>query len=267
MGSSGPQEYRCAEGRFGRLMAFLDWGEANDHVSVATLRPDIPCGIFFSSFQFFQNGRFCVAALSGVSLDLPLSANVLRGIEIDRQVKTGARHFGVEWQETFRNHEVFGFEVHRAGEAPSVMVVDGFEDWLSHAKELQVLFHDIHIVALRVEWSEGHSFSFLTVVFVVIIDTKRTQAVRSECGDQAAREGALSCGAVPGNGKHGHMTASSGLTRALNGDGPVRHDAFPIEVRVQRFLRDGVVGAAGVKGVLGGMCKRLRCKAVSCVPH
>lgn len=70
------------------------------------------------------------------------------------------------------------------------MVIDRFEDGASSGHQLQVLFHDLDVVAVRVQRGERQGLAFVTVVVVVVVNTDRYGPV-SERFHETIGEGGL----------------------------------------------------------------------------
>ena len=66
--------------------------------------------------------------------------------------------------------------VERAG----VVVVDRLEDRVAGGEQLQVLLHDVDVVAVRVQGGEREMLALGPVVAVVVIHAHRRAAIRAE---------------------------------------------------------------------------------------
>jgi len=130
----------------------------------------------------------------------------------------------VQRQESLDDDELTRLDQHRAGELPGVVVVDGLEDRLDPGEQLQVLLHDLYVVAVGVQRGERQRAAFGPVVLVVVIDADRRAAIGPERLDQAARNRRLPGGAVAGDGEHHRSRLGMlGVLSLLHPEQLVRH--------------------------------------------
>src|SRR5215469_3697493 len=82
------------------------------------------------------------------------------------------------------------------------MVVDRLEDRMPRGEELEMLLHDVHVVAVGVQRGVREVLPLLAVIAVVVVDTHGCAAVRAECADEPGRNRRLACRAVAGDCQH-----------------------------------------------------------------
>jgi transitional endoplasmic reticulum ATPase len=121
--------------------------EPDHDVGVRALRADERGRLGLAPVQLREHLFRAVAAFGGVPADLPCAPDLLGRIQVDGRVEAGAGQLGPQRQQAFDDDELARLDQHGPGEPPGVMVVDGLEDRLAHGKQLQVLFHDLDVVA------------------------------------------------------------------------------------------------------------------------
>ena len=84
-----------------------------------------------------------------------------------------------------------GVDVDRWPEGAVVVAVDGLEDRLARAQVLEVLGHDVHVVAVGVQRRDVPLGALLAVVAVVVVGADVRDVVLAEHAHEAAREGRL----------------------------------------------------------------------------
>ncbi len=198
--------------------------EPDDDVRERALRPDERRGLRLPAFQFGQHLIRCVAPFRGVPADLPGAPDLLRRVQVDGRVEADAGKLGVQRQEPLDDDELTRLDQHRAGELPGVMVVDGLEDRLAPGEQLQMLLHDLYVIAVGVQRGERQRAAFGPVVLVVVIDADCRAAIGPERLDQAARDRRLPGRAVAGDGEHDRSRRGMlGVLSLLHPEQLVRH--------------------------------------------
>jgi hypothetical protein len=130
----------------------------------------------------------------------------------------------VQRQESLDDDELTRLDQHRAGELPDVVIVDRLEDRLAPGEQLQVLLHDLYVVAVGMQRGERQLAAFGPVVLVVVIDADRRAAIGPERLDQAARDRRLPGRAVTGDGEHHRSRLGMlGVLSLLHPEQLVRH--------------------------------------------
>ena len=202
MGDGRAEQHGCTERIVVRVVALLDRPEAHDDVGEGPLGVDERDRVRLATLEVGQDLRRLVATLRAVTLDLPRSTDLLGGIEIDRDVKTRSREARVQRQQALDDDEFPRLHENRPLQGACAVVVHGLQNRLAESEELEVLLHDLDVVALRVEGSEGKVAALGPVVAVVVVDTDRGDALRAEGSGQPAGQGRLAGGAVAGDGEH-----------------------------------------------------------------
>jgi hypothetical protein len=82
------------------------------------------------------------------------------------------------------------------------MVVDRFQDGVAERQQLQVLLHDLDVVAVGVQRGERQPVTLFPVVAVIVVDADRRHPVDPERLDDPAGERRLAGRAVAGDGQH-----------------------------------------------------------------
>jgi hypothetical protein len=77
------------------------------------------------------------------------------------------------------------------------MIVNRFEDGVPPAKRIQVLFHDIDIVASRVESTDAHLFALSTVITMIIVRANDSDPLLTKNAGYPSRDGGFSGRAIP----------------------------------------------------------------------
>ena len=183
-------------------VAALDAVEAHDDVGRRPLGPDEGGRLRLPLLEVVTDGLLGVAPLLGVALDLPLVADGLGRVEVDRHVEAGPGQLGEQGQQALDDHELARLHQHRAPEGAVLVVVDGLEDGVAEGEQLEVLLHDVDVVAVGVERRERLGLALDPVVLVVVVDADRRDPVGAEGVDQALGDGGLAGRAVAGDGEH-----------------------------------------------------------------
>ncbi len=202
VGDRRPEQELDRERVVAGLVPLLDGGEAHDDVGVAPLRPDERLGLGLTLVEVGQHLRLGVAAVAGVTADLPPPADLLGRVEVDLDVEAGLRQPGVERQQPLDDHELPGLDQLGPVEGAVGVAVDGLQDGLAHGKKLEVLLHDLHVVAVRVQRRERDVLPLDPVVAVVVVDADGGHPVGAKGLGQALGEGRLPRCAVAGDGQH-----------------------------------------------------------------
>jgi hypothetical protein len=188
--------------------------EPDDDIGERPLRPDERRGLALPLVQLGQHGVRGVAAFGGVPLDLPAAPDLLGRVEVYGRVEAGPGELGVQRQQPLDDDELRRLDQHRPSQLPGVVVVDRLEHRLAHREQLQVLFHDLQVVAVRMQGGERLVAALGPVVPVIVVDADRGAAIRPERLDQAARDRGFPGRAVPGDGEHDR---TGGVPRGLPG--------------------------------------------------
>ena len=77
-------------------------------------------------------------------------------------------------QQPFDDDELTRLDQYRAGELPGAMVVDGLEDRLAPGEQLQVLLHDLYVIAVGVQRGERQGIMAVTFPLVMEFSWQRT---------------------------------------------------------------------------------------------
>ena len=198
--------------------------EPDNDVGERALGLDERGGLRLTAFQLGQHLLRRVTPFRGVPANLPVAPDLLRRVQEDGGVEAGAGELGVQRQQPFDDDELTRLHQHRPGELTRVVVVDGFEDRLAPGEQLQVLLHDLYVVAVGVQRGERQFPAFGPVVPVVVIDADRRAAIGPERLDQAARDRGLPGRAVAGDGEHNRPRGGMlGVLSLLHPEQLVRH--------------------------------------------
>ena len=111
-----------------------------------------------------------------------------------------------------------------------VVVVDGLQDRLPHRHERQVLLHDLHVVAERVQGGELYPLAGLSVILVVVVGADRVDPVLAEDVLDAPGEGGLARGRVPDHTQHdrpARTLSASRNPRVVQPEGVRCHRSLP----------------------------------------
>jgi hypothetical protein len=105
------------------------------------------------------------------------------------------------------------------------VVVDRLQDRLTEGEELEMLLHDLDVVALRVERREREALALGAVVAVVVVDADRGDPLRTERSAEALGQGRLARGTVARNGEHGRADPARARVAPRSADGHllIRH--------------------------------------------
>ena len=82
------------------------------------------------------------------------------------------------------------------------MVVDRLQDGLAHAQQLQVLLHDLDVVAVGVQRGERQRLALDAVIAVVVVHADRRDPLRPERRHQTLGDRGLAGGAVARDRQH-----------------------------------------------------------------
>src|SRR6185437_4209690 len=219
----GPQQQFRRQRRARGVVTVADGGEAHDDVRPAPLRPDELLRLRFPAAQLGEHLLPPVPALGGVPLDLPLPPDRLGRVEVDRHVEARRGEPGVQRQQPLHDDEVPWFHVLRPGQPAGVVVIDGLEYRVAGGQELQVLLHDVDVVAAGVQRGERQAGALLPVVAVVVVDADGGAAVGAERADQAGGDRRLARRAVAGDREHDRAAARG--ARPVHAHELVRHPA------------------------------------------
>ena len=176
LGDGGTQQHIGRERIVGRLLALLDGSEAHDDVGMRPLRADEGRRLGFPPHHLLRHLLLGVAPLACVPGHLPPPPDLLRGVQVHGPLG---------------DHEFRRLHQHRPVEGAGLVVVDRLEDRLAQRQQLQVLLHDVDVVAGRVERRERERLSLLAVVPVVVVDADGGDPIGAERVDQPLRQGRL----------------------------------------------------------------------------
>jgi hypothetical protein len=219
-----PQQQLGGQRRAGRNDPAGQRREPDDDIGERPLRPDERRGFRLALVQLREHRRGRVAALGGVPLDLPAAPDLLGRVQVHGGVEAGAGELGVQRQQPLGNDELPRLDQHRPPQLPGVVIVDRLEHRLAHGEQLQVLFHDLQVVTVRVQGRERLVPAFGPVVPVVVVDADRGAAIRPERLDQAPGDRRLPGGAVARDGEHDRARdVPRGLAGLLHPEQLVRH--------------------------------------------
>src|SRR6516165_6054627 len=243
MPDGGPQQQFGRQRRAGRVAAPLDRGEPDDDVGAAALRPDVGLRFGLTAIELGEHLLPGVAALSGIAPDLPIPADLLGRIEVDGDVEARRGELGVQRQQSLDDHEPPRFDVLGPGQLAGLVVVDGLEDRVPGGEQLQLLLHDVDVIAVGVQRREPEVLALLTVITVVVIHANGRALLLTEGADQAGRNGRLAGRTVADDGEHDRpVIRGVRSTRPVHAHELVRHAcslrrqhgivAWPVTLRI-----------------------------------
>ena len=216
MADGGAQQQLGRQWRAGRVVTLLDRGEPDDDVGAAALRADERRRFRLAAVQFGEHLIPGVAALGRIPPYLPLPADLLRWVQVDGHVEARRGQPGVQRQQPLDDDEPPRLDVFRPGELAGVMVIDGFEDRVACGKQLQLLLHDVDVVAVRVQGRKRKPLALRPVIAVVVVHAHGRALVLAQGPDEARGDRRLARGAVAGDREHDRAVSSR-----RRGAGPV----------------------------------------------
>ena len=111
-----------------------------------------------------------VAALGHVALDLPRELDLVRDVEVDLEVEQVAHALVVEGVQALDDEDLGGLDPLRRVEEPGHVVVDGLVDGLALAQRLDLLVHEVEVLAALVERGDLLDLAAVAVVGVVVVE-------------------------------------------------------------------------------------------------
>src|SRR5215472_1299298 len=104
------------------------------------------------------------------------------------------------------------------------MVVDGLEDRVPGGEQLQLLLHDVDVIAVGVQRREPEVLALLAVVTVIVIHAYGRALLLAKGADQTGGDRRLSGRAVAGDGEHDRPVVRDGRSpRPVHAHELVRH--------------------------------------------
>ena len=200
---------------------------ADDDVGAAPLRADEGLGVGLAAIEVGEHLVGRVAALGAVAVDLPLAAQGLRRIEVHLHVVGRAHLLGVVAEQPLDDGEALGREVDERAERAVVVLVDGLEDRLAHAQALQVLGHDVEVVALRVQRRDAALGALAAVVLVVVVGADVRDGVLAEQAHEPLAQRRLARRRVTHDSKHDRSCHAAVAPSRPDGHGPLLRGRVP----------------------------------------
>jgi hypothetical protein len=169
-------------------IAALAGEERDHHVGVAFLRADEGRRVGLAPVELGQDLVGRVAAPRAVALHLPLAAQILRRRQVDAHVVALAHCRRVVSEQTLDHREDVRLDVVGRSEGPVGVTVDGLEDRLALAQEVQVLAGDVDVVAIGVERGDAVLGTLLSVKAVVVVGADVGDSVLAQDANEPSRD-------------------------------------------------------------------------------
>merc|ERR1740130_1272413 len=154
--------------------------DRDDEVRVCALRADELVEVRLARLDRGLDRLKRVAALLHVALDLPGELDLIRDVEVDREVHEIAHARVVERVEALDDHDVGRLDLLRGVEGAVHVVVDRLLDRLARLERGKLLVHEVEVVLGAVESGALGHLAALAVVEVVVIEADHGHVVRHE---------------------------------------------------------------------------------------
>jgi len=168
---------------------------------VVPLGADVLVGIALAPVELVEHLVGGVAAPRAVAHHLPPAAQALGRVEEDADVEAFAERVGVVAEQAFNDQEAPRGEVDGRCERAVRVPVDRLNDGLAAAQQHQVLAHDVHVVAARVERRQAHVGALRAVVAVVVVEADVRDLLLAQHAHQPPRQCRLAARGVAHDAK------------------------------------------------------------------